>query len=495
MSARRLLRVGVAAGAAALAGTLFAACGGPGSYTVTAVLPSAEGLFPGNAVQVLGVNRGTVTSVTPQGSQVVVKMTVDGDQRLPADVHATLTTPQLLGEPSIELSPGYTGGPALAGGSVIPESRTSVPESIDQLLRDLQSYLGQVNAPSLGGLVTNLSQDLQGQGQALNQLIANGAGTIDLLAQKGNELGQLNGSLAQITGTLRQRTANVTQLLQSYDTVAHVLATESGPLGDSISQLAQASQQITQLLDPNLGSLQGDINTITQVGRTLDRNLGSLDQGLSSSVALFAAAQRAYDPVQKWLNLNSQVAPGTTAGVLDGLVRDRLAGICRRVLANHATGLSSAQIATLQTCGNPDSGFFDPILSLVPTVLTTVAGSSPAAPSPQDLLSQGAAQIPGLSQSQQSQISNVPPSSLSTTTSAPTLGGGPALPSSPPVVNNQQANSSSSGGGLNGLLHGLLGVTMGVFGAIGRGFAAVGKGFAAVGHSLASVGRVLGSVL
>ncbi|HZU78751.1 MAG TPA: MCE family protein, partial [Acidimicrobiales bacterium] len=235
---RRSSRLGAAALAAATAGMVLTSCGGPSAYTVTAVFPSAEGLFAGNAVQVLGVSRGTVTKVDPQAGRVVVTMSIAGDQSLPAQVHATLTNPQLLGEPSIELSPGYTGGPRLAAGAVIPESRTSVPESIDQLLRDLQSYLGQVDSSSLGGLVTNLAQDLQGQGQALNQLIAGGAGTLQILADKGNQLGQLNGSLAQITATLRQRSATVTQLLQSYDTVANVIATQSGPLGDSITQLA-----------------------------------------------------------------------------------------------------------------------------------------------------------------------------------------------------------------------------------------------------------------
>ena len=452
MGPRLRAALGVAA-LAGLAGSVLSACGAPASYPVTAMFPSAEGLFPGNAVQVLGVQRGSVTSVTPENGVVVVHMTIDGAQSLPADVRAALTTPQLLGEPSIELSPGYTRGPKLASGAVIPKSRTSVPESIGQLLHDLQAYLGQVNTGSLSGFVTNLAQDLQGQGQQLNQLIAGAAGTLQILAQKGNALGQLDGSLAQITGTLRQRTAAVSQLLQSYEQVAGVLAGQSGPLGDAITELAQMSQQLTTLLDPNLTGLQGDISTITQVGRTLDRNLGNLDQGLSSSVALFTAAGRAYDPVYNWLNLNDQLAPGTTAGVLEGLVRDRLAGICRRVLANHSSGLSQSQVSTLQTCGNPDSGYFDPLLSTVPNLLLGLNGSQP--PSPQALLSQGAAMIPGLNQSQQAAVSNVAPSQLSTTTTtAPSLG----APTLPPLPAGSHTTTTTSGGLLGGLLHGILGV-------------------------------------
>jgi virulence factor Mce-like protein len=448
----------------ALSATVLASCGGGAApYTVTAVFPSAEGLFPGNAVQVLGVGAGTVTAVAPTGDHVVVTMSVQGSQALPADVRAALTTPQLLGEPSIELAPGYTGGPKLAPGAVIPEDRTSVPISTDQLLRDLQQYLGQVDAPSLGALVSNLSEDLQGQGQGLNQLIDQGAGTLSLLAQKGNDLGRLNGSLAAITGTLKQRTATVTALLQSYSQVAHVLATESGPLGDSITQLADASQQLAGLLDPNLQPLQQDIGTITQVGRTLDRNLSSVDQGLSSAVALFSAAGRAYDPTHQWLNLNNQLAPGVTANVVAGLVRDRLAGVCRRVLANHGSGLSAGAVQTLQSCGNPSSGFFDPLLALVPSILSSASGQtqSSSSASAQQLLAEGLNRIPGLSSSQRSALSALPsappaaPTTTAPTGAGTTLGGGTQLPSKAPVT-DQQANG---GGGLvGGLLHGLTGV-------------------------------------
>jgi phospholipid/cholesterol/gamma-HCH transport system substrate-binding protein len=462
LGSSRLLRAWAAVMGVVLAGSLLAACGsGPGPYKVTAVFQSAEGLFPGNSVEVLGVGKGDVTHVQPVGDHVVVTMSVDGSQRLPGSVHAALTTPQLLGEPSIELFPGYSGGPVLAPGSVIPESRTSVPVSTDQLLRDLQSYLGQIQPQSLGGAIGNLAQDLQGQGQGLNQLISQGAGTLNLLAQKGNDLGQLNGSLAAITGTLRRRTSTVTQLLQAYDTVANVIAQNSGPLGDAITQLANTSQQLSALLDPNLQPLQNDISTITQVGRTLDRNLGFVDQGLQSTVSLFAGAGRAYDPVNNWLNLNVPLAPGLTSSVIAGLVRDRLAGICRRVLAHHSSGLSAGQIATLQTCGNPASGFFDPLLSVLPEVIgnSSSGGTGQSSqPTAQSIMAQGASQIPGLSPSQTQQLSNLPASSLpspppSAQSSSGSSGSSQLSPSAP-----QSPSSSGQGGPLGGLLHGLTGV-------------------------------------
>ncbi|HUO49063.1 MAG TPA: MCE family protein [Acidimicrobiales bacterium] len=458
MRRSRLVRMlGAAVGLAVGSVSLGACVGGSSPTTITATFSNAEGLFPGNTVDSLGVPIGQVTKVTPVGDQVVVTMAVDPAKSLPADVHAALTDPQLLGEPTVELSPGYSGGPKLASGAAIPLTRTSVPESTDQLLKDLQTFLGEVHPQTVGSLVANLATDLQGQGAALNNLIAQGAGTLQTLAQKGNDLGQLNGSLASITRTLRQRSATVAQLLQQYDTVSGVLAQNAGPLGDAVQQLAQANAQISSVLAPNLAPLQGDISTITQVGRTLDRNLGNLDQGLSSAVALFNATGKAVDPSYNWLNLNNQIPAGTTSAYVASMLRDRLAGVCRRVLANHAQGLSASAITTLQTCGNPNSGFFDQLLSVIPNVLGQLTGTgAPNPPSAQQVLSQGLAQIPGVSSAQSQQLSSIPPSQLGGSSAQGTsLDSGATLP---PMSNSNTSSSLSSGGGLlGGLLNGLAG--------------------------------------
>lgn len=445
------------------AGLGLSACSSSGQpMTLRAVFATADNLYTGNPVEVLGVREGTVTRIQPDGTAVLVTFRLDPGVELPADVEATLVNPEVLGTPSVELGPGYTGGPTLPPGSTIPESRTVVPVSINRLLVELQQALRQINPQAVGGTVSSLAQDLAGQGLALRTLIQQGAGTLSLLARKGNQLGQLDGSLAAITGTLRRQTSQLTTLLQDYDTVAGVLDANRQPMAQAISALAQMSQQLAILLSPNLAPLQQDITTITQVGRTLDRNLPTLDQLLSSSDRLFAGTERAFDPVHDWLNLNIQLDGNLMAGQEVGLVRDLLASICRRVLANHGSGLSTQERSTLTTCGNPSSGFFDPILGLVPELL---AGQAPSAPSAQQLLADGLAEIPGLSADQRSTLSQLSPSQLA---AAGASGSGNATGTSQGVSGTTEAPADlhpaapvappASGGLLGGLLHSLLGV-------------------------------------
>jgi virulence factor Mce-like protein len=322
---------------------------------------------------------GTVTSVTNVADRVEVGMELHSSARIPATADASLVAPELLGQPDVDLNPGYTGGAYLRPGATIAESHTSVPVSTDQLLKQLQRTLKELNPGAVGNLITNLSQDLDGQGAGLNKLIQSAAGTLQLLADKGADLGQLNGTLAQLTGTLDSDTSQIEQLVRQYDTVSSVVAQHSGQLNDAISQLAGATTSLATLLTPNLQPLEADVGTVTTVGRTLDRNLGNVDEILQQANNLFAGTRRDFDPTYNWLDLNLAIAPGVTGDYVVGLIRDRLAGVCRRITANHSAGLSAAELASLASCGNPNSTFFDPLVNDIPGVLGTLSGSDSSA--------------------------------------------------------------------------------------------------------------------
>ena len=339
------------------------------------------------------------------------------------------------------------------------------------MLKELQRTLDAINPHAVGNLVTNLATDLDGQGANLNKLIASAAGTVQLLATKGDDLGQLNGTLAQLTGTLDTDTSQIEQLVEQYDTVSTTVAQHSGQLNDAITQLAGASSGLVSLLTPNLQPLEADVGTVTTVGRTLDRNLSSVDEILQNGNNLFQGAERAYDPTYNWLNLNLATSPGVTGAYVAGLLRDRLAGICRRIVANHSTGLSAAVIATLNQCGNPSSGFFDPLLNDIPTILDTLNGGTDS-DTAQSLLQQGLTQIANAEQnakaapttpssptpaqkapaSTTTTTTTVPKPTTTTTTTCGLLGAVLGCSGSSGSSGSGSSSSSSSQSGLGGLL-------------------------------------------
>ncbi|HET9258142.1 MAG TPA: MlaD family protein, partial [Pseudonocardiaceae bacterium] len=95
--------------------------------TLTTYLTSAVGLFPGNEVLILGVPVGRISTVEPRGRLVKVVMTIEDPVRVPASASAVVITPSLVTGRGIQLTPAYTGGPAMPDGGVIPVERTAVP--------------------------------------------------------------------------------------------------------------------------------------------------------------------------------------------------------------------------------------------------------------------------------------------------------------------------------------------------------------------------------
>lgn len=462
-----LARARLVAGLVVLA-LVASACsflGHGGSYMVKAQVANGVGLYDGNPVTELGIPIGVITNVANDGSDVIATLRIQDGYPLPASARADVIGESVLGQRYIQFSPAYTGGAKMADGYLVPITRTSVPVSTDQLLSSLKGFLGQINPASATSLVTNLAQVLQGQGAQLNALLHNAAGTVSLLAAKGNDLGQLNGALAQLTGTLRTRDQAIVQLIDDYNTVSGVLARNGAQLGGTIDELNQASYQLASLLAPNLSGLRSDIAVITQAGRTLDRNMAALDGGLKAAPALFTDAARAVDLSHNWLRLNLQTTDSTTGGVAVGRVRDLLAGVCRRLLAHHAAGLPASTIANLARCGNPNSGFFDPILNLVPQILANADKGPPSPTTIGQMVQKGLAHIPGLGQANRAQISHAlvsPPPRAPTTTSprAPTTTAPPSLvpPLShllPPLPAPRVDNSG--GGGLLGHLVSVIG--------------------------------------
>jgi phospholipid/cholesterol/gamma-HCH transport system substrate-binding protein len=376
---------------------------------------------------------------------VLVTMRVNNKYEIPAGASAAIVGQSLLGERYIQFSPAYTGGPKLTDGSLIPQSRTTVPVSSDEVLAGLKKFLGAINPQGAADLTTNLAQVLGGNGAKLNDLIHNAAGTLQLLADKGNDLGQLNGALAQLTGALDTRTQTITQLIHDYNTVSAVLIQNGGQtLGNTITQLNNASAQVADLLSPNLAGLHDDLGVLTTASRTLDRNLASLDEANAASVRLFAAAHRAYDPQGNWLQLNVQGDPNTTASLIESRIRDRLSGVCRRL---EAKGIRNP---TLDDCSQVGTHYFDPILNAVPCILNQQSGPgcSPAA-----LFGAGMNAIPGLTPSQRAQASqgpapNNPPATSPTAPAPPSTTPSLTVPTLPPMPNRQSA--PNSGGGLLG---------------------------------------------
>ncbi len=97
--------------------------------TYTAYFTEVNGLYAGDPVKVIGVDVGSVASITPRSDDVKVEFHVDRDVKVPANASAVIVAQSLVSGRFIQLNPVFDTGPEMTAGSSIPMDRTAVPSS------------------------------------------------------------------------------------------------------------------------------------------------------------------------------------------------------------------------------------------------------------------------------------------------------------------------------------------------------------------------------
>lgn len=135
---KRALMIGAIAVIAIVALVTTAAAVAPRMWqrniTVTAHFQDAVGLYPGNAVSVLGMQVGKVDSVVNKGGYIEVTMDIDKKIPIPSDVTAATVSASILTDRHVELTPPYRGGNKLRDGDLIALGHTRTPVEFDKTL-------------------------------------------------------------------------------------------------------------------------------------------------------------------------------------------------------------------------------------------------------------------------------------------------------------------------------------------------------------------------
>jgi phospholipid/cholesterol/gamma-HCH transport system substrate-binding protein len=303
---------------------------GEQSRTIEAEFSRAVQVFPGVKVKVLGVDVGQVTTVNAGTDSVVVTMRIDDeDVKLQADVNAVIVPMSLLGERYVQLTPPYESGTELDDGATIPMARTSVPAEGDELLRAMNEYLGELDADTVEGFITNAAGVLEGKGERLNRLIRHGTVVLKTLASRRDELAEMIVQFNSITQALATRQGALARVINSYNVVGNTIVDVRSDLEGTIEGLNLASAQLADLLLGHEGALGGDIKALTRTTRTLDRNIYRFARTGRWARRLFSAASRAVDYKRDWLRLGNQGEPLFEMLVLR--IEDRLVGLCLRL--------------------------------------------------------------------------------------------------------------------------------------------------------------------
>lgn len=157
----------------ALAYLLSGARGDDDRLRLVAEFSSADGVYAGSQVRIVGVEVGIVEEVEPIGPVARVHLSLDPGTQLPEDVGAVVMNPAVIADRFVELTPAYVGGPTFGDGGVIPVERTRAPLDFDEFVTSLDT-LSSAFAPGADEVARGLergAEALDGRGEKLSRAI------------------------------------------------------------------------------------------------------------------------------------------------------------------------------------------------------------------------------------------------------------------------------------------------------------------------------------
>ncbi len=192
----------------------------PGQAPYQAEFAQAASLRAGDAVNVAGIQVGTVTKLELSGDRVKVFFKVEKRVHLGTETRAAIKLTTLLGSRYLEVSPAPSGE---LHDRMIPLTNTSVPYNLQQTLADATTTFEQVDADRIAESVGTLASSLQGLPQALPQALDNLKSLSAILAGRRDQLGTLLTSTDRITTLIRNQRAALGSLIgQGRDLLAEL---------------------------------------------------------------------------------------------------------------------------------------------------------------------------------------------------------------------------------------------------------------------------------
>jgi phospholipid/cholesterol/gamma-HCH transport system substrate-binding protein len=242
---------------------------GFGQMKVTALFSDGAGIYPNGNVTARGVGIGKITevSLTPRG--VAVTMSVDSKAQVGSDARAEIHSVSAVGEQYVDLITDQPGGPYLADGTVIPVSRTSVPEQIAPVLDKTDTLLASIPKQGLQTFLDEGYKAFQNLGPDLGRLVDSSQYLIDEADQNYAQTAQLINTIGPLLDTQNVAAESVRAYFRNLASFTGVLRDGDHHLRDGIPAVHRAADRAADFLSDNENGAPILAHNLERVGQVL----------------------------------------------------------------------------------------------------------------------------------------------------------------------------------------------------------------------------------
>ncbi len=275
------------------------------TYNITTVFPSAVGLKQGVAVEVAGIQVGTVARIELfDNNQARVVLAIQDGIRLPVDSAAFIRASGILGDKFVELVPGSSDLEKLEAGDQIATARAAadvsdVMQQLGDIAADLKKITGPLAEGNTGADIRDMVANLKDMSERLSGIVsANETGLTETLTALNSTM--LN--LQDITSKINSGQGSLGQLVNDDSTIRD--------LNYSLASMRNIAEKI-ESGEGTLGRLVNDDQTIDKIDNALTSLTGYFDKEDRFKVFVEYRADylTRHDYLKSTVNVRIQPAP------------------------------------------------------------------------------------------------------------------------------------------------------------------------------------------
>lgn len=244
--------------------------------TYSAYFSQAGGLSTESNVRVSGYEVGQVSSITLDGSRVLVKFKIDEGIRLGDRAEAAVKLSTLLGNKVLEVTPRGNGQLT----APIPLDRTTSPYELPDALGDLAKTISGLDTDQLSKSLATMSDTFANTAPELRAAVAGVGRFSQTLDQRDDQLRTLLDNANKATAVLAERSQKVVDLVVNTNSLLVELRAQSSALDNLSNNLSALSQQVEGFIDENRQPLKPALDKLNGVLAIVDHRKQEIQKSI-----------------------------------------------------------------------------------------------------------------------------------------------------------------------------------------------------------------------
>ncbi|WAJ44323.1 virulence factor Mce family protein [Mycobacterium sp. Aquia_216] len=269
---------------------------------IVAYFANSNGIYVGDEVRILGVPVGKIDKIEPQMDRVKISLWVEQKYAVPADVKAAVLSPSLVTSRAIQLTPAYTGGPALKDNAVIPLARTAVPVEWDDFRAQLEKLTNSMQPTQPGGvspfgaLINTTADNLRGQGANIHDMVVKLSQALSALGDHSDDIFSTVKNLSVLVSVLHDNAGLLEQLNRNLSAVSALVASDPDSVGHAVHDLNAAVGDVTNFLTENRDTVGTTTDRLASISTALVQSIDDIKQILHSGPTAYQNFLNIYEP-------------------------------------------------------------------------------------------------------------------------------------------------------------------------------------------------------